>query len=158
MNLIGISKLDSYFVYGGISQALFYLALGYFIATINCQTIKLPIIGFICSVLLLYFISFSDLKLSAVPLAMMTFYLMVICVNHPDIGVNTFLPKFGTYTLAIYILHLFVSDVIIRILVYSGYTKYFESWIYYPLAIILSVLIPVLLANTYKRLMIKVSS
>lgn len=134
-----ITPFDKVFLYGGVGKAFFYLSLGYFLGHKNL-TFKHPIILFLLSISIFSVLYRISPQINTIFLILATLFLMVYCINNP--GKPNFVSKLGKHSLKIYILHIFILEIINRIYYYSGHTHYsFKSYYFIStfLCIVLSI-------------------
>jgi len=155
IRLSGQFKLDQLFVYGGFTQALFYISLGYFVASINPNRVKRPAIGFLIAYATYYISAKLGANMREVFLPFITFYLLVLCNKYPSFGANTWFSRVGARALEIYILHLFVRNVIQKIFIYSN-EEYYKAWYYYLIGISASFLVPLVIFLLFRPLLSRI--
>lgn len=142
-NLVGIQSFNDVFLYGGFAKGFFYLAMGFYLGHKDNTKIKLPLLGFAGSILILTLLSYYHSSLSVLFLMAATYYLLVFAIQNP--GEKSYFSRLGSYSLNIYILHIFVYQSINKIYVYSGITEYYQFPHYYLTTTILAIIIPILL-------------
>ncbi len=156
LSLIGYLTLDDYFPYTGISAGFFYLALGYFVSSLDSKRIPHPEIGLVISFVLYGLCSFWAESIVLVPLALVVFFVVALCVKYPTFGRGSVLATWGTRSLEIFVFHDAARVLIEKLFIYNGVTKYYESPWYFVIAIPFSFFFPMfmwgLVSPHFKRL------
>lgn len=142
MTLIGYVTIDEYFNHGGLLKGFFYLAIGYFAASLDPRAVRRPGLVLIIAVGAYYLSGFFAKSIVVLPLAVMTGYLVVLCSKYPSIGQGSVLAKWGSRSLEIFIFHDMSRVLIERVFIYAGVVEYFRSPLYYLVAIPFSFLFP----------------
>lgn len=145
LSLVKFVKIDELYIYGGLTKGLFYLSIGYFVASINPNKVVLPGIGLFLSTLSYYAFTLKNVSITEIPLALMAFYMVAICSKYPSVGKDSVFAKLGAQSLGIYVLHLFARDIVIKIYVYSGIPNFYDSLFYYLIATLVSIIVPLLI-------------
>ncbi|WHX40270.1 acyltransferase family protein [Mesobacillus sp. AQ2] len=142
-NLVGILNFNDVFMYGGFAKGFFYLAMGFYLGNKDISKLKWPLAGLVSSILILTLLSYYHSSLNVLFLMSATYYLLVYAVQNP--GEKSYLSNWGSYSLNIYILHIFVYQSINKISIYSGITEYYKFPYYYLTTTLLALVIPILL-------------
>lgn len=135
----GIFTLNNVFDFGGVPLAFLYVSLGFYIGYKQNFEISKPLIGFFVSILFYWILNKTGI--SEFPLLLSIYYLTVYAMQNP--GRPTKLANLGQHSLNIYILHIFIQQIIDKVLIYFGTEKYYELWMYYPITIILCVVLSI---------------
>jgi peptidoglycan/LPS O-acetylase OafA/YrhL len=150
-NLVGILNFNDVFIYGGFAKGFFFLAMGFYLGHKDTSKIKWPLVGLVSSILILTLLSNYHSSLNVLFLIAATYYLLVFAIQNP--GKKSYLSKWGSYSLNIYILHIFVYQSINKIYIYSGITEYYKFPLYYLTTTILAIIIPILLYRPVDKLL-----
>lgn len=142
-NLVGILSFNDVFIYGGFAKGFFYLAMGFYLGHKDNAKIRFPLLGFAGSILILTLLSYYHSSLNVLFLMAATYHLLVFASQNP--GEKSYLSRLGSYSLNIYILHIFVYQSINKIYIYSGITEFYKLPYYYVSTTILAIIIPILL-------------
>lgn len=141
-NLTEMITFNDVFQYGGFTKGFFYLSMGYYIGHLKPDRIKNPFIGFSLSALLYVILTIYQSSLNVVFLMITTFYLVIASVKKP--GEKSLLSRLGSYSLNIYILHIFFYQSINKILIYFGYHEFYKLAYYYVIVTLLCIVLSVI--------------
>lgn len=94
---------------------------------------------------------YYQLGLAWILLPLFTFSLGSLCVQYPNLGKGTILTKLSSYSLAIYILHIFVELLVLKGVQLAGWTTYYTSPLYYVGTIILCIVLPIFIFQPIYR-------
>lgn len=157
LSLVGFLKLEDLFPYRtGILTGFFYLAIGYFVSSLDPKRIRYPEAGLFAAFVLYGLCSFWAKSIAILPLALFVYFLVALCAKHPEFGRGSILATWGTKSLEIFILHDASRVIVERAFIYAGVTRYYESPWYFLLAIPFSFFFPMvvwgLVSPHFKRL------
>ncbi len=150
LTLVGYIKIDTLFPLGGPLKGFFYLAIGYFVASVDIRRFRHPGLGLLASAVLYYACNLWLYSLITVPLAFFTFYLMALISKHFDFGRGSVVAAWGTFTLVIYVFHDAARVLVERAFVYLGMSSYYELPVFYLIAIPFSFFAPLAVAALLK--------
>lgn len=156
LTLVGYIKIDALFPLGGPLKGFFYLAIGFFVASVDVRRFRHPGLGLLASVALYYACSLWVYSLIVLPLAFVTFYILALVAKHPDFGRNSVMATWGTMTLVIYVFHDAARVVVEQAFVYLGVSNYYELPVFYLIAIPFSFFAPLAIAGLMKPLADKI--
>ncbi len=142
LGLIGYVRIDEFFRYGGVLKGFFYVALGYFVASLDTAKIRRPELGLATSTAVYYFCAIYATSIVILPMALIVFYGVTLCAKYPTFGTGSLPAKLGTKSLEIFIFHDISRVLVERAFVYSGVSNFYESPWYFLVAIPFSLLFP----------------
>lgn len=143
LSLVGYLRLEDLFPYRtGILTGFFFLAIGYFVSSLDSKRIRHPEFGLLTAFVLYGLCSFWARSITALPLALVIFFIVALCAKYPGFGRDTVLATWGARSLEIFILHDACRVVVERVFIYAGVTRYFESPWYFLIAIPFSFFVP----------------
>ncbi|EMI09553.1 acyltransferase family protein [Anoxybacillus gonensis] len=153
-------KTPTLFNHGSIVFGLFYVSLGYFISHYKkIHQIKFPLFYMLIFAFLYFLASYKHIgTLTSIFLALWAFYLFVICVKNPNFGENSFITSLSKYALAIYILHIFVRDSIVKIYSYIDFDHFYTWAPHYVYTILLCIVVPMFIYDPIYALIQKIKS
>jgi surface polysaccharide O-acyltransferase-like enzyme len=139
-------EIPRLFNHGGIVLGFYYLSIGFFLSQFkNLTRIKFPLFFMILSAFIFFVFSYYKLSTTGIFLGLWAFYLTVVCIRNPHVGKNSLILRLSKYTLPIYILHIFIRDLILKIIEYVGYTEFYMYPLYYILTTLLCLILSILL-------------
>jgi peptidoglycan/LPS O-acetylase OafA/YrhL len=153
MNTVDLFGLSAIVKYEGFPQGFFYLAMGYYLGS-KRPVMNHPLLWFILSVIL--YTSFRLIFLGGISvlfLAVAVYSLVVFCICYP--GRDNLFSRLGGYALGIYILHVMVLKIVIKIYIYSGIEDYYNQEYYIGIATFFSVSMPILLYKPINNIFVK---
>ncbi|WP_438824532.1 acyltransferase family protein [Bacillus sp. JJ1521] len=146
-----LTLLHNIYKHGGVGKAFFFLSLGYYLGN-KKVIINHPILLFIFFISIFSVLYKMNSQIQIIFLILATFSLMVFCVNNP--GKQTLLSKLGKHSLKIYILHIFILEIINKFYIYNGYPYYaFKS--YYFISTFLCIVLSIVLYKPIENFFVK---
>ncbi len=143
LSLVGYLKIEDYFPYrSGILTGFLYLAIGYFVSSVDPKRIRHPGLGLLGAFAVYGVCSFWVQSIAILPLALSVYFLVALCAKYPGFGRGSILATWGTRSLEIFILHDACRVIVERAFIYAGVTRYYESRWYFVLAIPFSFFFP----------------
>jgi hypothetical protein len=154
-----IFELPKLFNHGSIILGVLYVSIGFFLGQFkDIKKFKYPFFYTILYAFFFFISSKIGLGISSIFLALWTFYLIVLCVSYPNIGRDSYFTKLSRFALAIYILHIFVRDIVLKIYEYFGFSEFYLWLPNYLILMTLCTIIPIYLYNPIYNLLEKIKS
>jgi peptidoglycan/LPS O-acetylase OafA/YrhL len=136
------------FQHGSIMLGLLFVNIGFYLSRTNdISKIKYPVFYSVIFGLIYFASVYIQWRISGVVLAIWGFYLLIVCMKYPSLGKNTWLIKLSKYSLAIYILHIFVRDVFLQVLIYLNINQFYTWYPYYIIGFTICIIVPVFIYN-----------
>lgn len=141
-------NIPSLFNHGSIIIGFIYLSIGYFTAQFeNIDKVKYPLFFSVVFGFLYFVAAYKQISLSGLFLCIWAFYIVVTCVKSPNFGKGRLITSLSKYALAIYILHIFVRDIIIEIYKFIGFDDFYTWLPHYFITVAACIIVPIFIFN-----------